>query len=188
MLYSFSQIELNYKREKMSFHISRKTSILLGLLSVFIIFIAYVAYIETHNNIPQTPSTSSPTPTENPVSSTNITLVTDYSVTIPLPEIYRVNSKLGIGFGIAEIQMKFIAPTPNLQNQQPTSEANYSTTKLPITLSTKLSNTTNQTLPPIVNGTTIEIKVDVYKYTMITDNPRILEASQEWNETKYVYT
>ena len=83
--------------------------------------------------------------------------------------------------------MKFIAPTPNLQNQQPISEANYSTTKLPITLSTKLSNTTNQTLPPIVNGTTIDIEVNVYQYTMIIDNPRILAASQGWNETKYVY-
>jgi hypothetical protein len=144
--------------------------------------------METHNNIPQTPTTSSPTPTENPDGSTNTTLVTDYSVTIPLPEIYRVNSNVGIGFGIAEIQMKFIAPTPNLQNQQPISEANYSTTKLPITLSTKLSNTTNQTLPPIVNGTTIDIEVNVYQYTMIIDNPRILAASQGWNETKYVYT
>jgi len=134
----------------------------------------YFAYIEFNIRITPTP-TSSPTPTEN----ANAPLITNYSITIP--EIYKV------GFGIAEIQMKFIAPTPNLQNQQPVSEANYFTTKLPITLSTNPSDATNHTLPPIINGTTIDIKVNVYQFTMITDNPRILAASEGWNETKYVY-
>jgi hypothetical protein len=59
---------------------------------------------------------------------------------------------------------------------------------LPTTFSTKPNNTSNLTLPAIFNGTTIEIKVDVYQYTMITDNPRILVASQQWNETKYNFT
>ena len=161
----------------MSFKLSRKTTILLGLLSVFIIFIGYVAYMETHNNIPQTPTNSSPTPTEYPNNSSSTPLVTNYSVTIP--EIYHV------GFGVAEINMKFIVPFP-FQNSQ--TEANFSTNKLPITLSTNPSNATNSILPPIVNGTIIEIKVNVYQYTMSTDNPRILVASKEWNENRYIYS
>ena len=171
----------------MPFKLSRKITILLGVLSVFTIIITYVAFIEIQNS-PQKQIISSPTPTKHPNNSTNIPLVTDYSVTIPLPEKYRINSHVGIGFGIAEIQIKFIAPTINLQYQQPVLEANYSTTKLPITLSTKPSDATNQILPPTINGTTINIKVNVFQYTMITDNPRILDAAQEWNETKYVYT
>jgi hypothetical protein len=159
----------------MSFKLSRRASILLGLLSVFIIFIGYVAYIETHNDVLPTP-TSSPAPTEKPTNSSSTPLVTDYSITIP--EIYHV------GFGIAEINLKFIAPSP-LQNIQ--TQANFSTTILPITLSTNLNNTTNSILPAIVNGTTINIKVEVYLYTMSTDNPREFVASQEWNETKFAY-
>lgn len=169
----------------MPFNLTRKTIILLGLLSAFII-IGYVAYIETHNNIPQIPTTSSPTPTEYPNNSSSTPLVTNYSVTIP--EIYRVNEHVGLGFGVAEINLKFIAPSSNLQNEQNVSEANFTTTKLPITLSTNPINTTYGILPTIANGTLIEIKVDAYQYTMSTDNPRILVASKEWNETKYIYT
>lgn len=124
-------------------------------------------------------TTFSPTPTKNTSTPSNDSLLTNYSITIP--EFYKV------GFGIAEIQMKFIAPTQQQMNQQPVLEANYSTTKLPITLSTNPSDETNQTLPPIINGTIINIKVEVYQYTMLTDNPRILAASQGWNETKYIY-
>jgi hypothetical protein len=156
----------------MSFKPSRKKIILLGLLAIFIIFMGYVTYIEFKNNTSPTP-----TPTEKPTNSSSTPLVTDYSITIP--EIYHV------GFGIAEINLKFIAPSP-LQNIQ--DQANFSTTMLPIILSTNLNNTTNSILPAIVNGTTINIKVEVYLYTMSTDNPRIHVASQEWNETKYVYT
>ncbi|MDI9577394.1 MAG: hypothetical protein QM398_04595 [Thermoproteota archaeon] len=157
----------------MSLKIPKRLVIVFALLSIVIILIGYFAYIEFNSRIAPTP-TSSPTPTENP----NAPLITNYSITIP--EIYKV------GFGIAEIQMKFIAPTSNLQNQQPVSEANYSTTKLPITLSTNPSDATNHTLPPIINGTTIDIKVNVYWYTLITDNPRILVASEKWTETKYI--
>jgi hypothetical protein len=117
--------------------------------------------------------------TEDPDNS-NTAILTDYTVTIP--EIYK------LGFGVAEINMKFIAPSPSLQEEQLISEANFTTTKLPTTFSTKPNNNSNLTLPPIFNGTTIEIKVEVYQYTMITDNPRILVASQQWNETKYNYT
>jgi hypothetical protein len=138
------------------------------------IFIGYVAYLETHNDVLPTP-TFSPTPADYPNNSSN-PLITIYSITIP--EIYHV------GFGVAEIDMKFIAPSP-LQNSQ--TEANFSTNKLPITFSTKPSYSTNSILPFIVNGTIIEIEVNVYQYTMSTDNPRIHVASQEWNETKYVY-
>ena len=154
----------------MPFQLSRKITLLPGLLVIFIISIGYIAYIETQTNIPPTP-TSSPTPTKNPNNSSP-PLITNYSIVIP--EIYHV------GFGIAEIELKFIAPSP-LQNRQ--TEANFSTTKLPIIL-----YTTNSNLPAILNGTTIEIRVNVYQYTMITDNPKILAASREWNETKYVYT
>ena len=114
---------------------------------------------------------------EDPDNSSNTAVITDYTVTIP--EIYK------LGFGVAEINMKFIAPSPGLQEKQHVSEANFTTTVLPATFSTK---PTNITLPAIFNGTTIEIKVDVYQYTMITDNPRILVASQQWNETKHIYT
>jgi hypothetical protein len=117
--------------------------------------------------------------TEDPDNS-NTAILTDYTVTIP--EIYN------LGFGVAEINMKFIAPSPSLQEEQLVSEANFTTTKLPTTFSTKPNNTSNLALPAIYNGTIIEIKVDVYQYTMITDNPRILVASQQWNETKYNYT
>jgi hypothetical protein len=117
--------------------------------------------------------------TEEP-DDLNTAILTDYTVTIP--EIYE------LGFGVAEINMKFIAPSPSLQEQQLVSEVNFTTTILPTTFSTKPNNTSNLTLPAIFNGTTIEIKVDVYQYTMITDNPRILVASQQWNETKYNYT
>lgn len=158
----------------MSLKIPKRMVIAFALLSIFIILIGYFAYIDFNSRITPTP-TSFPTPTEN----ANAPLITNYSITIP--EIYKV------GFGIAEIQMKFIAPTPKLQNQQPVSETNYCTTKLPITLTTYPSDVTNHTLPPIVNGTTIDIKVNVYQYTMITDNPRILAASQEWTETKYIF-
>lgn len=118
-------------------------------------------------------------PTEDSDDS-NTAIITDYTVTIP--EIYK------LGFGVAEINMKFIAPPPSLKEEQLVSEANFATTILPITFSTKPNNNSNLTLPPIFNGTTIEINVDVYLYTMITDNPRILVASQQWNETKYNYT
>ena len=117
--------------------------------------------------------------TEDPDNS-NTAILTDYTVTIP--EIYK------LGFGVGEINMKFIAPSPSLQEEQLVSEANFTITKLPTTFSTKPNNTSNSTLPAIYNGTTIEITVDVYQYTMITDNPRILVASQQWNETKYEYT
>ena len=160
---------------KMSLNPSRKVTLLLGLFAIFIILMWYFAYIETNNNTSPSPTPSS-TPTEKPTNSSSTPLVTDYSITIP--EIHNV------GFGIAEINIKFIAPSP-LQNIQ--TQANFSTTKLPITLSTNLNNTTNSILPAIVNGTTINIKVDVYWYTMSTANPRELVASQEWNETKYVY-
>lgn len=112
--------------------------------------------------------------------NSNTAIITDYTVTIP--EIYK------LGFGVAEINMKFIAPSPSLQEEQLVSEANFTTTKLPTTFSTKPNNTSNLTLPAVFNGTTIDIKVEVYQYTMITDNPRILVASQQWNETKYNYT
>ena len=118
-------------------------------------------------------------PIEDPDNS-NTAILTDYTVTIP--EIYK------LGFGVAEINMKFIAPSPSLQEEQLVSEANFTTTKLPTTFSTKPNNTSNLTLPAIFNGTIIEIKVDVYQYTMITDNPRILVASQQWNETRHNYT
>jgi hypothetical protein len=124
-------------------------------------------------------SQTEPQSTEEPDDS-NTAILTDYNVTIP--EIYE------LGFGIAEINMKFIAPSPSLQEQQLVSEANFTTTILPVTFSTKPNNTSNLTLPAIFNGTIIEIKVNVYLYTMITDNPRILVASQQWNETKYNFT
>jgi hypothetical protein len=117
--------------------------------------------------------------TEEPDNSNNA-ILTDYTVTIP--EIYE------LGFGVAEINMKFIAPSPSLQKEQLVSEANFTTTKLPATFSTKPNDNSNLTLPAIFNGTTIEITVGVYQYTMITENPRILVASQQWNETKYEYT
>ena len=118
-------------------------------------------------------------PTED-TDDSNTAVLTDYTVTIP--EIYKMT------FGVAEINMKFIAPSPSLQEQLLVSEANFTTTILPTTFSTKPNNTSNLTLPAIFNGTTIEIKIEVYQYTMITDNPRILVTSQQWNETKYDYT
>ncbi len=168
----------------MSFQLSRKLILSLSFLTIFIIFTGYFAYTEIHNNIIPTP-TASPTPTNYPNNESSTQLMTNYSITIP--EIYRVNEHVGLGFGVAEINLKFIAPSSNLQNEQNISEANFTTTKLPITLSTNPINTTNGILPAIANGTIIEIKVDVYQYTMSTDNPRILVASKEWNETKYIF-
>jgi hypothetical protein len=159
----------------MEFKLSKKATFILGLLCAFTVLFGYLAYIESQKDTHQTPTT----PTENPDNS-NTAIITDYTVTIP--EIYK------LGFGVAEINMKFIAPSPSLQEQQFVSEANFTTTILPTTFSTKPNNTSNLTLPAIFNGTTIEIKVDVYQYTMITDNPRILVASQQWNETKYNFT
>ena len=168
----------------MPFKLSRKTTMLLGLLAFFIILTGIVSFIEINNYIPPTP-TSSPTPTNYPTNQSNTQLLTNYSITIP--EIYKVNEYVGLGFGIAEINLKFIAPPSNLQSEQKGSEANFTTTKLPIILSTNQTNTTQAILPAIVNGTTIKITVDIYQYTMITDNPRILVASKEWNETRYIY-
>ena len=149
-------------------HISRKA---LAVILISIIAIAGAAWVilsQTENH-----------PTEISDYS-NTTVLTDYTVTIP--EIYKMT------FGVAEINMKFIAPSPSLQEQLLVSEANFTTTILPITFSTEPTNTSNLTLPAIFNGTTIEIKIEVYQYTMITDNPRILVTSQQWNETKYNYT
>ena len=117
--------------------------------------------------------------TKEPNHSNNA-ILTDYTVTIP--EIYE------LGFGVAEINMKFIAPSPSLQEEHPVSEANFTTAKLPATFLTKPNDNSNLTLPAIFNGTTIEITVDVYQYTMIKKNPRIFVTSQQWNETKYNYT
>ena len=167
----------------MSFKLSKKSTIFLGLVSVVIIFTGYFAYIEAQNRISPTP-TPSHTPTEYP-NNPSTPQVTSYTVTIP--EIYRVSEHVGLGFGRAEINLKFIAPSSSLQNEQNISEVNFTTTKLPITLTANQNNSTNSILPAIINGTTIYIKVDVYQYTMIVDNPRILVASKEWNETKYVY-
>jgi hypothetical protein len=145
--------------------------------SVFVFFLIIIVVIagSTWLILSQTGNQT----TEDPDNS-NTAILTDYTVTIP--EIYK------LGFGVAEINMKFIAPSPSLQEEQLISEANFTTTKLPTTFSTKPNNTSNLTLPAIFNGTIIEIKVDVYQYTMITDNPRILVASQQWNETKHNYT
>lgn len=166
----------------MAFKLSRRAIILVGSLSVFIIIMGYVSYIEIDkmlkNNTPS-PS-SSPIPTEYPNNSSSTSLVTSYTVTIP--EIHEV------GFGVAEINLKFIAPSPSLQKEMNISEKNFTTTILPITLSTNTNNVTNSILPAIFNGTTINIKLYVYQYTMITDNPRILVASKEWNVTEYAYT
>ena len=51
-------------------------------------------------------SQNEPQSTEEPDDS-NTAILTDYNVTIP--EIYE------LGFGVAEINMKFIAPSPSLQ-------------------------------------------------------------------------
>jgi hypothetical protein len=173
---------LKLEEIEMSFKPSRKGIILLGLLSVFIMIMGYVSYKEIdkmlNNNTPS-PS-SSPIPTEYTNNSSSVPLVTSYTVTIP--EIHKV------GFGVAEINLKFIAPSPSLQKEMNISEQNFTTTILPITLSTDSNNATNSILPAIFNGTTIEIKVDVYQYTMIVDNPRILVASEEWNVTEYKCT
>ena len=99
----------------MPFKLSRKTTMLLGLLAFFIILTGIVSFIEIHNNISPTP-TSSPTPTNYPSNQSNTQLVTNYSITIP--EIYKVNEHVGLGFGVAEINLKFIAPSSNLQSEQ----------------------------------------------------------------------
>ena len=143
-----------------------KRPVLAFFLIITVVIAGYTLFLsQTENQTPEDPDNS------------NTAILTDYTVTIP--EIYE------LGFGVAEINMKFIAPSPSLQEEQLVSEANFTTTKLPTTFSTKPNNTSNLTLLAIFNGTIIEIKVDVYQYTMITDNPRILVASQQWNETKY---
>jgi hypothetical protein len=58
--------------------------------------------------------------TEDPDDS-NTAVLADYTVTIP--EIYE------LGFGVAEINMRFIASSPSLQEEQLVSEANFTTTK-----------------------------------------------------------
>jgi len=123
----------------MSFKLSKKSTIILGLVFIVIIFMGYFAYIETQNSISPTPTPTN-TPTENP-NNPSTQQVTSYTVTIP--EIYRVNERVGLGFGIAEINLKFIAPSSNLQNEQNISEVNFTTTKLPITLIANQNNSTN---------------------------------------------
>ena len=145
--------------------------------TVFAVFLIGVVVIAGSTWIVLSQNEKQPTKDSD---DSNTAIITDYTVTIP--EIYK------LGFGVAEIKMKFIAPSPSLQEQQLVSEVNFTTTMLPTTFSTKPKNNSNLTLPAIFNGTTIIIKVDVYQYTMITDNPRILVASQQWNETKHIYT
>jgi len=157
----------------MPFKLTRRSSIIFAITFVLVLIIGYFVYLETQNSIK-----TSPIPTENPnINSTP--LVANYTVTIP--EIYEV------GFGVAEINLQFIAPSSSLQQKIEINELNYSTHSLPVTFSTNPDNMTNLTLPALPNETRVDITVNIYQYTMILDNPRILVASSHWNETKYVY-
>jgi len=173
--------------------LSRKKLVLLGILAIFIIFMGYIIYKDTYNSASNSALSPSPEPNNirlppaSPNNPTHFPLVTNYSITIP--EIY----KIGIGYSI--VNMKFLAPSQNLQTEEDWT-INYTAKTLPFIFTTwanNISTSSNayyaQILPAVFNGTTIDVKVYVYQYNGEgIPNPIQFMGSKEWAITEYTYT
>ena len=171
----------------------RRKVILLGLLAIVIVFIGYLSYIgianmtKSSNQSPTTkPVTEQLFPPAYPNNPSNYSLVSNYSITIP--EIYN-----GGDIPKYYVSMKFIAPLSSLQSEENWTITNCTVDKLPFPFTTWASNTSTsydpnsiaKILPAVFNGTTIDVKVDVYGYNGV-DVQQV--ASKEWNVTEYVFT
>ncbi len=165
---------------------------LLGLLGIFIIFMGYLIYADvnntTKNSVPQsTPSPVSFFPPKYPNNPSNIPLVTNYTIIIP-QRLYT-----GEDIPSYKVSMRFIAPLPSLQREENWTITNCSagrgTVPYPFTTWSKTGYSYNpdsyaQILPYVFNGTTIDVKVDVYGYNGVDV---LLVYSHEWNVTENVY-
>lgn len=170
---------------------SRRKVHLLGLLATAIILLGYVGYVGIDNLI----NSSNLQPTTKPVveqlippaypnNPSNYPLVSNY--TIIIPQIYN-------GGDIPRycVSMKFIAPLPSLQSEENWTITNCTVDRLPFPFTTWASNSSTsydpnsiaKILPAVFNGTTVDVKVDVYGYNGI--NVQFV-ASKEWNITEYV--
>ena len=154
---------------------SRRKVVLLVLLAIVIVFMGYFTYIDIANLT----KSSNPSPTTKPLieqefppdypnNPSNYFLVSNYSITIP--QIYN-----GGDIPKDHVSMKFIAPLPNLQSERKLTITNCTVDKLPFPFTTWTGNTSTyydpnsiaQVLPSVFNGTTIDVKVDVYGYNWI---------------------
>ena len=172
--------------------LSKKKITLLGLLAIFIIFVGYIAYSELTNTtknsvLKPTPSPVSLFPPEYPNNPSNIPLVTNYTIIIP-KGLYT-----GGDIPSYKVSMRFIAPLPSLQSEENWTITNCTagrgTIPYPFTTWSKTGYSYNpasyaQILPYVFNGTTIDVKVDVYGYNGFDVQ---LVYSKEWNVTEYVY-
>ena len=113
-------------------------------------------------------------------------LVTNYTIIIP-KGLYT-----GGDIPSYKVSMKFIAPLPSLQSQENWTITNCSAgtgiKPYPFTTWSITGHSYNpasyaQILPYIFNGTTIDVKVDVYGYNGFDVQ---LVYSREWNVTEYV--
>jgi hypothetical protein len=162
----------------------------------------YVVYIDVKNYSVYNNGVESPTPSPQqnggilppypnspyPNNPLHLPLVTNYTITIP-----EIIPKL---FGYAVINMRFIAPSSSLQSEENWT-VNFKAFTLPFPFTTWLSNSSTSSnpyssaeiLPAVFNGTTIDVKVNVYQYNGEgIPNPIQFVASKEWNVTEYIYT
>ena len=175
--------------------LSKKKIILLGLLAIFIILGGYISYIRAYKynkkfcfKAPHLVLLAL-FPPEYPNNPSNVPLVTNYTIIIP-KGLYT-----GGDIPSYKVSMKFIAPLPSLQSQENWTITNCTAGNRhnhPILLQpgqTKQVTSYNpasyaQILPYVFNGTTIDVKVDVYGYNGFDVQ---LVYSKEWNVTEYVY-
>lgn len=140
----------------------------------------------TKNSSPSpTPLMGSQLPPSKPSNPSNLPLDTNYTITIP-----NVFNNQYIDY--ASVSMKFIAPLPSLQGEENWTIANYTVRSVPFPFTTWANNSSTssnsytiaQILPAVFNGTTIDVKVDVYQYDGITTQ---LATVKEWNVTEYAF-
>lgn len=161
-----------------------KKKVIISLLIILVILVGYVAFLEVDRTKNAAPSLT-PIPVEfphrAPDNPTNIPLVTNY--TIFIPQVY------GEWFyKKAVININFIAPSLSLQSEENGTISNYYVSTLPCTFSTVPYNgSVAGLLPSVFNGTTVEVKVDVYKYDAINPQPTLI-GSNEWNITEEIFT
>lgn len=173
--------------------LSKARVMLFGLLALFLITMGYFVCVyvgsTTKSSGPsQTPQpiVNNPFPPQYPNNPTNYPLVTNYTIIIP-KGLYT-----GGDIPLYRVSMKFIAPLTSLQSQENWTMTNCTAGRgespYPFTTwSNKTGSSYNpdsyaQILPYVFNGTTIDVKVDVYGYNGLDVQ---LVYSREWNVTEY---
>lgn len=165
---------------------------IIGFLTIFIVVIGLLAYnsidkAQTKSSSPTpSPLTVGDIPPSKPNNPSNLPLVTNYTITIP--KFYN-----GEDIPQYKVFMNFIAPSPSLQGEENWTIANYTINRVPFLFTTWAKNSSTysdsytiaEILPAVFNGTTIDVKINVYGYNGF--NVQLVD-SKEWNVTEFIYT